>query len=95
MSTGCLGPFSELAGHSVSTRRASLENINRESRPSTRKGKAVADAAKHKRALSVSPGRAHIEGGSAMARNLRLYEDYGLLKLTASIRRKSLWAKAR
>ena len=27
--------------------------------------------------------------------DLRLYEEYGLLKLTESIRRKPLWAKAR
>ena len=34
-------------------------------------------------------------GGPQNPPDLRLYEDYGLLKLTASIRRKPLWAKAR
>ena len=33
-------------------------------------------------------------GGPQNPPDLRLYEEYGLLKLTASIRRKSLWAKA-
>ena len=34
-------------------------------------------------------------GGPQNPPDLRLYEDYNLLKLEASIRRKSLWAKAR
>ena len=34
-------------------------------------------------------------GGPQNPPDLRLYEEYGLLKLTASIRRKSLWASAR
>ncbi|MGH9554733.1 MAG: reverse transcriptase domain-containing protein, partial [Terriglobales bacterium] len=34
-------------------------------------------------------------GGPQNPPDLRLYEEYGLLKLTASIRRKPLWAKAR
>jgi group II intron reverse transcriptase/maturase len=34
-------------------------------------------------------------GGPQNPPDLRLYEKYGLLKLTASIRRKPLWAKAR
>jgi RNA-directed DNA polymerase len=34
-------------------------------------------------------------GGPQNPPDLRLYEDYGLLKLVASVRRKPLWAKAR
>ena len=74
MSTGCLGQFSELAGHNVSERRASLENVNRESRPSTRKGKAAAGEAENKTGFVGLTGvmtMARDKGNSRQSREIR------------------------
>jgi hypothetical protein len=74
MSKGCLGQFSELAGHNVSERRAGPENASRGSRPFARTGKATAGEAENNLGLAGSAGvmtMARDKGNSQATREIR------------------------
>jgi hypothetical protein len=73
-SKGCLGQFSELAGHNVSERRAGPENASCGSRPSARKGKANVVEAENNLGLVGSTGvmtMARDKGNSQATREIR------------------------